>query len=130
MNYKLIIFFVVSKCDFKGIQCQFWDLGGGLELRRLWPKYFPESHVVFFVIDGSDLTRLDEVGAVIEGIEGDEGCGGLPVAVLINKCDLFVEDEEEEEERAVIKVKETFNPLFSSIEARESKVFTVSALSG
>lgn len=41
----------VSKCDLKGIQCQFWDLGGGGDLPKLWPKYYAEAHAVFFVID-------------------------------------------------------------------------------
>jgi len=45
----------VSKCDLKGIQCQFWDLGGGGDLPKLWPKYYKESHAVFFVIDSIEL---------------------------------------------------------------------------
>ena len=97
-----------------------------MDLRSLWSKYFSEAHLLFFVIDGNDLDRSREVEEVIEGLIGDEDCKGLPMAVLINKCDLFGDSCVD----MVIKVKETFNPLFSTIQARESKVFSVSALKG
>lgn len=45
----------MSKCDLKGIQCQFWDLGGGGDLPKLWPKYYKESHAVLFVIDSIEM---------------------------------------------------------------------------
>ena len=41
----------MSKCDLKGIQCQFWDLGGSGDLPKLWQKYYTEAHAVLFVID-------------------------------------------------------------------------------
>lgn len=46
---------IVSKCDLKGVQCQFWDLGGGGDLPKLWPKYYAEAHAVFFVIDSLEI---------------------------------------------------------------------------
>jgi ADP-ribosylation factor related protein 1 len=50
----------VSKCDLKGIQCQFWDLGGGGDLPKLWPKYYKESHAVLFVIDSIEFKKEKE----------------------------------------------------------------------
>lgn len=52
---KIILNLIVSKCDLKGIQCQFWDLGGGGDLPKLWPKYYKESHAVLFVIDSLEF---------------------------------------------------------------------------
>lgn len=57
ISWSFLIFGLVSKCDLKGIQCQFWDLGGGGDLPKLWPKYYKESHAVFFVIDSSEFHR-------------------------------------------------------------------------
>lgn len=47
------------------------------------------------------------------------------MAVLANKQDLIAENIE-----SLVKIKEIFNPLMLKIEARESKVFGVSALKG
>lgn len=56
---------------------------------------------------------------------GNEEVEGVPVAVLANKQDLIYDKMNN-----LIKVKETFNPLMERIEAKESKVFGVSALTG
>jgi len=58
---------------------------------------------------------------------GNEDVEGVPVAVLANKQDLINDQFQLD---CVIKVKEIFNPLMERIEARESKVFGVSALTG
>lgn len=51
---------LVSKCDFQGVICQFWDLGGGGDLKSLWQRYYQDAHAVFFVIDSSDRKRVQE----------------------------------------------------------------------
>lgn len=56
---------------------------------------------------------------------GNEDVEGVPVAILANKQDLINDQLD-----CVLKVKEIFNPLMERIEARESKVFGVSALTG
>lgn len=56
---------------------------------------------------------------------GNEEVEGVPVAVLANKQDLISNQED-----SIIEIKEIFNPMMAKIEARESKVFGVSALSG
>lgn len=60
MSFK---FFSVSKCNFNGVQCQFWDLGGGGDLPKLWKKYYVEAHAVFFVIDSLKIEteRLNQI---------------------------------------------------------------------
>lgn len=52
---------------------------------------------------------------------------GVPVAILANKQDLL---EENMKIDILVRIKEIFNPIMSKIEARESKVFGVSALKG
>lgn len=55
----------------------------------------------------------------------NEDVEGVPVAVLANKQDLIKDSIAN-----IAEIKEIFNPLMSSIEARESKAFGVSALTG
>lgn len=45
----------MSKCEFNGVQCQFWDLGGGGDLPKLWKKYYAEAHAVVFVVDSENI---------------------------------------------------------------------------
>lgn len=57
--------FLVSKCEFHGVTCQFWDLGGAGNLRQLWTKYYAEAHAVLFVLDSTDGRRLQEVVSIL-----------------------------------------------------------------
>ena len=61
----------------------------------------------------------------LDEITSNEAVEGVPVAVLANKQDLI-----EDSIANIAEIKEIFNPLMSSIEARESKAFSVSALTG
>lgn len=63
----------VSKCDMNGIQCQFWDLGGGAELSKLWSKYYEEAHAVLFVIDSTTVAEEDRLKK-LRNILGKEMC--------------------------------------------------------
>lgn len=56
----LFINFLVSRCDFQGVICQFWDMGGGGDLKTLWQRYYQDAHAVFFVIDSSDQKRVQQ----------------------------------------------------------------------
>lgn len=62
----------VSRCDYHGMQCQFWDLGGAEDLQRLWEQYYAASHAVLFVVDSTDLARMAQVRTAL-GIRGGEG---------------------------------------------------------
>lgn len=48
----------VSKCEINGILCQFWDMGGGGDLPKLWSKYYKQAHALLFLIDS--LTADEE----------------------------------------------------------------------
>lgn len=58
-------------------------------------------------------------------ITANEDVEGIPVAILANKQDLITDPIS-----SLAATKEIFNPLMSSIEARESKAFGVSAVTG
>lgn len=71
----------------------------------------------------------------------NEEIEGVPVAILANKLDLQQQQQQTEistqlnntmrnYDSVLAEIKETFNPLMALIEARESKVFGVSAING
>lgn len=71
------------------VHFQAWDLGGHEAVRHLWQDYVAESvSAVLFLIDAADDQRLEEAGYELDALIGEKVLQGLPVAVLLNKCDL------------------------------------------
>jgi GTP-binding protein SAR1 len=72
-----------------GITFTAWDLGGHEAVRHLWEDYVSDSvSAVLFLIDAADSERLEEAGYELDALIGEGMLKGLPVAVLLNKCDL------------------------------------------
>lgn len=85
----------VESFQYDGIQFAGWDLGGHEAVRYLWQDYVCRASAVLFLIDASDPNRLEEAGmeldALIHGEDGLDAGGvldGVPLAILLNKCDL------------------------------------------
>ena len=43
-----------------GMTVNIYDLGGSSRIRDIWHNYFAESHGVVYVIDASDISRMQE----------------------------------------------------------------------
>jgi GTP-binding protein SAR1 len=71
-----------------GVQFAAWDLGGHEAVRHLWCDYCPQVSAVFFIIDANDNERLEEAGYELDALIGEQILAGLPIAILLNKCDL------------------------------------------
>jgi GTP-binding protein SAR1 len=72
----------------QGLKFQAWDLGGHEAVRHLWEDYVCESSAVLFLVDASDSNRLEEAGYELDALIGEKIVADVPVAVLLNKCDL------------------------------------------
>jgi len=74
----------------RGVRFSAWDLGGHEAVRHLWEDYVccHESSAVLFLIDAVDRERFAEAGFELDALVGEKVVEGLPVAVLLNKCDL------------------------------------------
>ncbi|ORX88605.1 P-loop containing nucleoside triphosphate hydrolase protein [Basidiobolus meristosporus CBS 931.73] len=101
----------------------FWDLGGQRDLRTLWEKYYKECHGIVFVVDSTDSSRLQECREAFESMVAHDSTEGVPVIMLANKQDLPNALKVEE-------IKEIFNKIALSLDARDSKVMPISALNG
>ncbi|PNF28988.1 hypothetical protein B7P43_G15101, partial [Cryptotermes secundus] len=64
-----------------------YDLGGGPQIREIWHRYFVDVHGVIFVVDASDMSRLEEGRGVLENLLSHEKLAGKPVLLLANKQD-------------------------------------------
>ncbi|KAF3688467.1 ADP-ribosylation factor-like protein 13B [Channa argus] len=78
-----------SKVDLKQgkYEVTIFDLGGGKRIRGIWKNYFSESHGVVFVVDSSDIQRIQETRETMAEVLQHPRIAGKPVLVLANKQD-------------------------------------------
>ena len=65
-----------------------WDVGGHERLRPLWKHYYAGIDALVFVIDSTDMDRLETAKEVLYGTLGEEELVNSPFLVLANKQDL------------------------------------------
>jgi GTP-binding protein SAR1 len=89
------------------IQFTAWDLGGHEAVRHLWQEYATDGLIaaIVFVVDAADSERLEEAQYELDALihdnitatasngngsdaNGNADGNGLPIAILLNKCDL------------------------------------------
>ncbi|XP_051559563.1 ADP-ribosylation factor-like protein 13B isoform X4 [Myxocyprinus asiaticus] len=78
-----------SKVDLKQgkFQVTIFDLGGGKRIRGIWNNYYSESYGVVFVVDSSDVQRIQETRDTMAEVLRHPRIAGKPVLVLANKQD-------------------------------------------
>uniref|UniRef100_A0AAV2LGP5 ADP-ribosylation factor-like protein 13B n=1 Tax=Knipowitschia caucasica TaxID=637954 RepID=A0AAV2LGP5_KNICA len=78
-----------SKIDLKQgkFEVTIFDLGGGKRIRGIWKNYYSESHGVVFVVDSTDVQRIQETRDTMTEVLQHPRISGKPVLVLANKQD-------------------------------------------
>ncbi|XP_063204977.1 ADP-ribosylation factor-like protein 13B isoform X4 [Chroicocephalus ridibundus] len=78
-----------SKIDLKQgrFEVTIFDLGGGKRIRNIWRNYYAESYGVIFVVDSSDIARMEETKQAMIEVLNSPKISGKPVLVLANKQD-------------------------------------------
>eukprot|EP00638_Chattonella_subsalsa_P000005 CAMPEP_0117753904 /NCGR_PEP_ID=MMETSP0947-20121206/12516_1 /TAXON_ID=44440 /ORGANISM="Chattonella subsalsa, Strain CCMP2191" /LENGTH=177 /DNA_ID=CAMNT_0005572901 /DNA_START=193 /DNA_END=723 /DNA_ORIENTATION=+ len=82
--------FNVEQVRYKSLLMTVWDIGGQDKIRRLWKHYYEGAHALIFVVDSSDVYRMEEAAKELEGILLDPAmasCGA--VLIYANKQDLM-----------------------------------------
>ena len=57
----------------KGVTFTMWDVGGQEKVRALWRHYYEGTEGLVFVVDSSDVTRVQEARQELFNILTDEG---------------------------------------------------------
>ncbi|KAA3677913.1 ADP-ribosylation factor 1 [Paragonimus westermani] len=65
-----------------------WDIGGQDKLRILWSRFYEGTKGLVFIVDSSDVQRLDLACKQLETVINDPVMKDIPVLVLANKQDL------------------------------------------
>ncbi|XP_023985236.1 ADP-ribosylation factor-like protein 13A isoform X1 [Physeter macrocephalus] len=64
-----------------------YDLNGDRKGREIWPNYYAQAHGLVFVLDSSDVRRMQEVKVILPRLLSDERVAGKPILLLANKQD-------------------------------------------
>ena len=83
-----ILGFNVEEIQYQNIKMTIWDLGGAGKIRLLWAHYYPSTNLIIFVIDASDLERIDDVKLEMDTRINHEELIGVPILFLLNKSEL------------------------------------------
>ncbi|ERE65835.1 ADP-ribosylation factor-like protein 13A-like protein [Cricetulus griseus] len=68
-------------------QVSVYDLNGDLKGREKWPNYYAEAQGLVFVVDSSDMSRIQEVKIILTRLMFDKRVSGKPILILANKQD-------------------------------------------
>ena len=82
--------FNVEMCQFdrsKRATYALWDVGGQEKIRSLWRHYYAGASGLIFVIDSTDVDRLEEAGDALNSILTDQDMKTTPVLIFANKQD-------------------------------------------
>ncbi|KAH7853179.1 hypothetical protein Vadar_034361 [Vaccinium darrowii] len=65
-----------------------WDVGGQRTIRSYWRNYFEQTDGLVWVVDSSDLRRLDDCKFELHNLLKEERLSGASLLILANKQDI------------------------------------------
>lgn len=80
--------FNVETVEYKNICFTVWDIGGQKTIRNLWYHYFANTSAVIFVIDSSDVSRIETAKEELHEIMKHDDLKNAVILVLANKQDM------------------------------------------
>jgi len=88
--------FSVETIKIKNLTLNVWDVGGQDKIRPLWRHYFTGTDALIFIVDSSDLSRMEEAKKEFLRIVTDNEMQDAIILILANKQDLPKAASEEE----------------------------------
>uniref|UniRef100_A0ABI7W4E6 ADP ribosylation factor like GTPase 13A n=1 Tax=Felis catus TaxID=9685 RepID=A0ABI7W4E6_FELCA len=64
-----------------------YDLSGDMKGQETWPNYYAQAHGLVFVLDSSDLGRMQEVKIILTRLLSDKRVAGISILLMANKQD-------------------------------------------
>ncbi|XP_057568605.1 ADP-ribosylation factor-like protein 13A [Hippopotamus amphibius kiboko] len=64
-----------------------YDLNGDRKSQGIWPNYYARAHGLVFVLDSSNLRRIQEARVILTRLLSDRRVSGKPILLLANKQD-------------------------------------------
>lgn len=80
--------FNIKSVQTQGFKLNVWDIGGQRGIRPYWKNYYENTNCIIYVVDSTDVTRLQETSLELDELLKEEVLTGVPVLVFANKQDL------------------------------------------
>lgn len=80
--------FNVETVEYKNIKFQVWDLGGQSSIRPYWRCYFLTTQALIFVVDSTDVDRLELAKQELHMLLHEEELRNVALLIFANKQDL------------------------------------------
>ncbi|KAN0028669.1 hypothetical protein ACTFIV_010518 [Dictyostelium citrinum] len=80
--------FNIQTLMYKEYKLNIWDIGGQKTLRSYWRNYYEENDAVIWVVDSSDIRRIDDCKYELKKLLEEEKFAGASFLVFANKQDL------------------------------------------
>lgn len=79
--------FNVESVTYKNLNFNVWDLGGQTSIRPYWRCYYANTAAVVFVIDSTDIDRLETASGELRAMLEEEELRDAALLVFANKQD-------------------------------------------
>ncbi|KAK4232061.1 ADP-ribosylation factor family-domain-containing protein [Podospora fimiseda] len=79
--------FNVESVTYKNLNFNVWDLGGQTSIRPYWRCYYANTAAVIFVVDSTDIERLQTAGDELAAMLNEEELKDAALLVFANKQD-------------------------------------------
>ncbi|XP_078438409.1 ADP-ribosylation factor family protein [Wolffia australiana] len=80
--------FNIKTIKYEKYSLNIWDVGGQKTIRSYWRNYFEQTDGLIWVVDSSDVRRLDDCRAELSNILKEERLSGASLLVFANKQDI------------------------------------------
>lgn len=80
--------FNVETVKHKNVSFAVWDCGGQERIRPLWRHYFTGTNALIYVVDSSDINRLEESKKELLRVINDKELANCLLIVVANKQDV------------------------------------------
>ncbi|CAB4267795.1 unnamed protein product [Prunus armeniaca] len=80
--------FNIKTITYQKYTLNIWDVGGTKNNKILWRNYFEQTDGLVWVVDSSDLRRLDDCKMELDNLLKEERLSGSSLLILANKQDI------------------------------------------
>lgn len=80
--------FNIKTLTYQKYTLNIWDVGGQKTIRSYWRNYFEQTDGLVWVVDSSDLRRLDDCKMELNNLLKEERLSGSSLLILANKQDI------------------------------------------
>eukprot|EP01091_Cochliopodium_minus_P010088 TRINITY_DN2628_c0_g1_i1.p1 TRINITY_DN2628_c0_g1~~TRINITY_DN2628_c0_g1_i1.p1 ORF type:complete len:182 (-),score=52.50 TRINITY_DN2628_c0_g1_i1:71-616(-) len=88
VNTTPTIGFNVETVDQNNVKMDVWDVGGQDKIRPLWRHYFQGTDAIVYVVDTSDVDRINESAEELNKLINEEELKNACLLVFANKQDM------------------------------------------